>query len=210
VKLHTPAGGVRIVRSRKPDREKSVPKSGEQSERNDEPRRGETAEFASPTVATTGQIVHSTIDEFEERLKAEFKAGFDEGRRHAEKHLRDDLTKKLAENQSHFESFMHAMREDLKRFQASAERTVVRLALAIADKIVKRETMMDGEIVLRQIGEAVKRIVGIDRIKIRVHPKDEEIVREYRTNILSTSDAVRELVPAADASLKATPATLTR
>ena len=88
------------------------------------------------------------------------------------------------------------------RFQHAAEVSVVKLALAIADRIVKREVSIDKDLVLRQIHEATKRVVGVERIKLRVNPQDEEYMREHRSAILSTTDAVRELVVEGDDTIE--------
>lgn len=194
VKLHLPAGGVRVVRSTKKHRREHdtfivTTEEGVELGINNAP-----SDVNAP-------VVQSSLDEFEERLKSEFKAGFDEGRRHAEKNLRDALTGALVESQKSFETLTREMKEKIERFQAMSERDVVKLALAIAEKVVKREIVLDDQLVLRQINEAVKRVVGIERIKIRINPRDEELVRAYRTNILATTDAVRELAIEADETI---------
>jgi flagellar assembly protein FliH len=160
-----------------------------------------SAQGSAPSAQTSAPLFHSTIDEFEQRLKVEFKAGFDEGRRHTEKHLRDEITRSLMESQKKFEQLLLAVQEESGRLQSAAEKNVVRLALAIAERVTKREITIDRGFVLRQINEGVKRVVGMNRLKIRINPKDEELVREYRTNILATSDAVNELVIEADETI---------
>jgi flagellar assembly protein FliH len=196
VKLHLPVGTVRVLRTGKPQAAKPAEVVVEACVEN-EPA---AAEEALPSVSASPTI-HSTLDEFEERVKTEFKAGFDEGRRQAEKHLRSEWERRLAETQEHLHVALSSLQAELERFHLSAERQVVKLALAVAERIVKREIAMDNELVLRQIGEAVKRIVGIERMKIRVNPKDEALVRDYRTSILASTDAVRELAIEADETI---------
>jgi flagellar assembly protein FliH len=191
-----PAGNVRVMRTRKAQVVKPTAVVVEPTLEN-EPV---TAEEASPSVLPP-PTMHSTIDEFEERVKAEFKAGFDEGRRQTEKHLRGELEAKLAETQRHLHELLSRLQPELERFRLSAEKQVVKLALAVAERIVKREVAVDNELIVRQIGEAVKRIVGIERMKIRVNPKDEALVRDYRTSILASTDAVRELAIEADETI---------
>lgn len=185
VKLHLPAGNVRILRTtRWPTGEVavgSVPTS--------EPV--DSIEQQTPQV--TEPPAQSARDEVQERLEAEFKAGFDEGRRQTEKHLRANVEKSLAETKTLTTNLVKTLETALVQFQVSAGTNVVRLALAIAERIVKREVMLDNEFIIRQIHEAVKRVVGIERLKIRIHPLDEPIVREYRSSILTRTDAVREL-----------------
>lgn len=196
VRLHMPAGNVRVMRTRRAEAAKPTELVVEPPLGNEPVVADEASSniFVPPTI-------HSTIDEFEERLTAEFKAGFDEGRRQTEKHLRGEMEKQLAETQTQLHELLANIPSALERFRSSAEKHVVKLALAIAERIVKREVAMDNELVVRQIGEAVKRIVGIERMKIRVNPKDETLVRNYRTRILASTDAVRELAIEADETI---------
>jgi flagellar assembly protein FliH len=196
VKLHMPAGSVRMLRTGSAQVRKIVETYVESSVASES-----VGVEKIPATAPVSPSALSTIDEFEERLKVEFKAGFDEGRRQTEKHLRGELERKLAETQTHLHEVLSRLQPELERFRSSAEKQVVKLALAIAERIVKREVATDNELVVRQIGEAVKRIVGIERMKIRVNPKDEALVREYRTSILASTDAVRELAIEADETI---------
>jgi flagellar assembly protein FliH len=137
----------------------------------------------------------------EERLREEFKAGFDEGRRHAERTIREEFQKKNAEMQAAIDALMESIARQYKEFQTAAEHHVVRLAVAIAERIVKRTVALDHEVVLRHIHEAMKRVVGVDRIRIRINPADEEFIRAHRAELLTSADAVRELTLEADETI---------
>jgi flagellar assembly protein FliH len=50
--------------------------------------------------------------------------------------------------------------------------------------------------------EAIRRIVGVEIITVRVHPEDEALVRSHRSALLSSSDSVREIVIEGDESIE--------
>ncbi len=146
------------------------------------------------------QAVRATS--LDQQLKDEFKAGFDEGRRYTEKFLREDLAATLAAERKNILTLVQSISAEFDRLRHSAELAVVKMALAIAERVVKREVSLDEGLVLRQIHEATKRVVGVERIKLRVNPKDEEYVRDHRPGILTSTDAVRELVIEGDETIE--------
>lgn len=153
------------------------------------------------TEAGTRDPGSGTMD-MEARLRDEFKAGFDEGRRFAEKQLRESFAVQLHETQEAIRVLTENMQREYDELYASAERNVVRLALAVAERIVKRQVLLDDEFVIRQICEGAKRVIGVERIRIRVNPADEEYVRQHRAQILMNADSVRDLVIESDETIE--------
>ncbi len=80
-----------------------------------------------------------------------------------------------------------------ERLRADAEETVIRLALEISARIVKREIEL-GSPVLAQIREALKRILGVEKVKIKIHNADQELVRSHKNELHQTADSVKEFV----------------
>jgi flagellar assembly protein FliH len=193
IKIHTPGGQVRTL-GRGGRKRGSHPfavfveelRSVAQDDRND---RGNHA---------GAKAVKNNI---EQQLKDEFKAGFEEGRRFAEKQMREEIAGTVAASKAAVDTLTSNVLLEYRRLQAEAERNVVKLAMAIAERIVKRELTLDNSVVLRQIQEATKRVIGVERIRIRVNPQDEEYVREHRTQVLTAADAVRELVIESDETI---------
>jgi len=127
-------------------------------------------------------------------LESEFQRGFEAGARATESALRKEYEDKTAEERLRIGIFLVSIQEQLEVLQSRAERTVVHLAIAVAEQIIKREVMLDRELVLRQIKEAVRRVMGVGHIKLRVNPSDEQMVRDHRAGLLSGSDSIREIV----------------
>jgi flagellar assembly protein FliH len=99
-----------------------------------------------------------------------------------------------AENLNHFAHIVEEINQERQRLQQEMEGIVMTLALAVAERIVKRELRFDESIVLEQIKEAVRRVIGVERVKIRVHPDDEQTIREHRPELLMVADSVREVI----------------
>jgi flagellar assembly protein FliH len=157
--------------------------------------------------------VAGVVDEQAAQAIAEeaFARGVEEGTRQAESAYAVELKRRLIEEREQatssaagrLERIGDKLQAQIGDVQVRAEEAVVRLALSIAEQVVKREVRMNNTLVIQQIREALHRVVGVEHIKIRVNPADEAVVREHRTAVLSGSDAVRELVIEPDPKIEA-------
>ena len=96
------------------------------------------------------------------------------------------------------ESLMANIRKEFSNLQQKSEEIVVRFSIAVAEQILRREVLLDNTIVLQQIKEGLRRVLGVDHIKIRVNPVDEAMVREQRAAIASGSDSLHDMIIEAD------------
>jgi flagellar assembly protein FliH len=65
---------------------------------------------------------------------------------------------------------------------ASCEREVIRLALEVAKKIIKREVAIDDELVLALVKVALSRVADQALITIRVNPKDRLVIERHNAS----------------------------
>jgi flagellar assembly protein FliH len=56
--------------------------------------------------------------------------------------------------------------------------------------------------VIRQVRDALRRVVGVESVILRVHPDDEPAVREHRQPLLTGVDSLREFVVEADEKIE--------
>ncbi len=131
-------------------------------------------------------------------LEREHDRGYAEGYKAAEGRVRSECDQKLEEEKLRIGLLLANVQEQLDSFEKRAERTVIRLAIAVAERILKREAAIDQETVLRQIREALRRVMGVGSVRLRVNPADEQIVRDHRAEVLGSSDSVREIIIEAD------------
>lgn len=77
--------------------------------------------------------------------------------------------------------------EKIKReIYFNAENDTVELALTIAGKILCQEVSIKKEVVLSVVREALKEVVGHDKIKVRLNPSDMLIVKNAQVEIVNS------------------------
>ncbi len=145
-------------------------------------------------------IHHETL---QRELEREYQRGFEAGRNHAEERLRQEFESRLALERERIGTLMKSIGEQLASYQERGERVALAVAFEVAKLIVKREVTVDNEIVLHQIREALPRVLGVERIKLRVNPQDEAMVRDHRAVILTSSDSIRDVLVEPDEKIEA-------
>jgi flagellar assembly protein FliH len=135
--------------------------------------------------------------------QAEYERGFADGLAQAEARLRTEYNERLAGHTARIESLLTSMQGQLWHLYERIERDAFRFGLAVAGKIIKREVRVDDGTAVRQIQDALRRVVGVDAIKLRVNPTDEQVIREHRPAILASAESVREFIVEPDESIEA-------
>jgi len=135
---------------------------------------------------------------FDEGYRQGWDAGIEEGRRVAqidyETRLSEERQRSIIKALVQLETLMGSIKKEFTHLQSQSEEILMRFALGIAELVIKRQVRIDSTIVLAQIKEALRRVVGVEHIKVRVHPSDEAMVREQRASIMAHSDALRDIV----------------
>ncbi len=144
------------------------------------------------------RIVEEVRKEYEAKLNEAYRRGFQE----AEKMLQDKLQVELNEHIQLFERILKNFYEEINGFEQKIEKLILSLALEIARKIVKREIEEDDNFIVNQVREAVKRIVGVEKIKLRVNPEDEKLIRELKPEILQMIDSSGDVIIEADPGIE--------
>jgi flagellar biosynthesis/type III secretory pathway protein FliH len=103
------------------------------------------------------------------------KAGIEEAKRKAEPVIKN------------FEEALNTLEEIKKTIYQNAEKETIKLAIAIAKKIISCEISTNKEIVVNVVRRALQQIPDKEKIKIRVNPDDLDIVlgdKEKLENVL--------------------------
>lgn len=140
------------------------------------------------------EAVPVDLDDLNARLHRALEQGRAEGRAEAEEELEKRLVIARTESDERIGALMEGIAQQVRAFTASLEHDAYAFALAVAERIVKREIQLDDEIVVRQVREALRRIVGVESIRVRVHPDDEVLVRSHRAALLALTDTTRDVV----------------
>jgi flagellar assembly protein FliH len=130
------------------------------------------AEKAPPTQDASPE---AGLRELEQQSQAAYQRGFQEGeaagRQAAEARLQPVLDK-LGQTIRDLGGYRGRLRQE-------AEADLVRLAVAIARRILRRELSVDPEALLGVVRAALERISARERCSVRLHPSQVETVQRY-------------------------------
>ena len=195
LRLHKNPGTVQIIRAgRQEPQYPSVSAAGFVPLENTEGQ-------SDSSVHGAGQEESAGIRVGRNVLAEEYEHGFKDGKATVETMLREENRANLSRERARVDTLLTSVTEQIASFHEKAEQTAIRFALAVAERIVKREVKLDNQIVLREIKEALRRVLGAERVTIHVHPAEEEAVRSHRTSITAGSDSIREILIEPDDSI---------
>ena len=84
--------------------------------------------------------------------------------------------------------WIDGIREQRESVIAGAEPELVRLAMAIAERIVHTEVSNNRHVIVENVRAALTRLVSREVVTLRVNPTDLDTIRQYRDNIVEASD----------------------
>ena len=148
------------------------------------------------------RTVRTRQDEIDKLCKAEYNKGLADGRGSMASQLESDYASRLLEERSRIDAIVNDIREQFSALYGSMEGAVVKFAFGVAERIIRREVSLDRSIVLGQINESVRRVLGVERLTIRVHPDDLTAVREQKGVIQANGDSIREIIVESDEGLE--------
>ena len=103
-----------------------------------------------------------------------YSQGFNEGSRQGYEENVQALQKKTTE----FERLLESLSQPFKVLDAKVEKELVKLAMAIATQIIRREIKLDSGQVIAAVREAIKVLpLSSQKISLHLHPEDAELVR---------------------------------
>ena len=89
-----------------------------------------------------------------------------------------------------------------KEILQNAEREILQLALAVAEKVLHLEVTTNREVIQSVLKEAIKKIVDRENMKIRVHPQDFHYMMEIKSDFLQHFDGIKNIVFEEDESVR--------
>ncbi len=143
-------------------------------------------------------IIAQIRSEYEAKLTEAYQHGFKE----AEKVLRAKINDELKEQISRLEQLFKNFSEEIENLGKTIESVVISLAIEIAKKIVKKEIEKDEDFVIGQVKDAIKRVIGVERIKLRINPEDEKLIKELKPELLQIADSTRDIIVEPDPSIE--------
>lgn len=136
------------------------------------------------------------------RADEDYRRGYEEGIIKAEEVMRQTYEALLENEKNRMQKLISSMHDQFVHLHRKSEYIVLKFAIAVAEKIVKRAIMLGSEIVLSQIKDALSRIVGVEQVKIRINPDDAELVRSQKSILQGSSDSIREIAIETDEKIE--------
>ncbi len=115
----------------------------------------------------------------EERNRRQQAEAFEQGRQNAQQQFRSELDAALAKNR---EQMSHALQQfalERQNYYRRIEGEVVQLALAIARKILHRETQLDPHALAGIVRVTLEKLDTGTKVSLHVHPKEAADWRHY-------------------------------
>ena len=144
------------------------------------------AEMAEALISDRiGQIEAASREQCERAHRSGFEEGKDLGLQIERKEIQPVL-----------ESLRGILKEisaERDRLIRDAESTVLRLALAVARKIVRAEIRQHPDLILNIVREAIKHVSDRSGLVVRVHPDDGRNVEGFRDQLLSSLNGIQTL-----------------
>jgi len=134
--------------------------------------------------------------------REEYERGLRDGKRQAVQLAAKENEASLLAERKRMDTLLESFGEQFSVLYRQSEQALVRFSFGVAKHIIGREARVESDLVLARVKEGVARILGVEKIKIRVHPGDLELVRNHRDRIRTMGDALREVVVEADDHLE--------
>ena len=124
--------------------------------------------------------------ECQERCESAYQYGFKDGKKIG---LQGEI-KKSVNYLNHVAETLLEKREAILR---EAEEMIVQLAVSVAKTILHREVQLDPKVIKAVAKESLKLVEGRKRVSIKIHPSDSNELKELEKDILSTTQAIKDL-----------------
>jgi len=153
------------------------------------PMLGKYQDKAQRIIDNAERRAHEIIDGGRaelDRLREESKSlGFEEGKREA----MEQVSSQFADSMETVNQAIMMRRKIIK----DAESEILRLALKVAEQIIRSEVSLHRDVCMNIIAEAISRISDREQIIIKVNRDDVEQVKKYKDRISGLVDGVKAL-----------------
>lgn len=118
-----------------------------------------------------------------------FEKGFAQGERAGREIAEKAAESSLRALQAAYDRLLHLVEIQSRE----AEEQIVRLALAVARKILHVELRTQPEALVGILHDALSRLDPQDEVVVRVHPMDLEMIQQWRSRLIQGMESVRSL-----------------
>jgi flagellar assembly protein FliH len=116
--------------------------------------------------------------------------GYHDGAREAQQRADAELQQTLETLRAHLQQVIQGVHAQHEAYLQHAEAQMLDLALEVARKVVREELKQQPAHVLAIVRDALRRVQGFGRLRIRVNPLDVDLLRQNRPSLLQVVDGV--------------------
>lgn len=117
-------------------------------------------------------------ESFQQGQKDGFQQGYDQGYEQGLKQGYEEKIQLLEQQAAQFSALMTALSEPFKELDEEVEKELVKLSIAVATQIIRREIKLDPGQIVAAVKQAINVLpLSAQKITLYLHPEDAELVR---------------------------------
>ncbi len=155
---------------------------------------GSQEEMVTYARSEAEEIIRKAMDEAEAIKDQARESGLEEAKRLAEENASDKVKEAL-------ETVNQAVNERRKIIK-DAEAEVLRMALKVAEQIIRSEVSLHRDVSLNIVSDAISRVSDREQIIIRVNREDIDNMKKYKDRIGSVVDGIKSLSIVEDSTVE--------
>jgi flagellar assembly protein FliH len=119
--------------------------------------------------------------------------GYHDGAREAHQHADAELQRTLETLRAQLQQVIESVHAQHKAYLQHAESQMLELVLEVARKVVREELKLQPAHVLAIVRDALRRVQGIGRLRIRANPLDVDLLRQNRPSLLQVVEGIESI-----------------
>ncbi len=132
-----------------------------------------------------GQIKQeSSEDLLQLQFAQQYQRGYDAGRKSTLEQYEEDYNEKLNKKYSELDHIIETLNNQVNEYSIAFEKLTIKMSLLISEKIVKHEILLN-PIIEEVINDALKRVIGANKIMVKLNPGDLKELNALGKNFLS-------------------------
>lgn len=138
-------------------------------------------------------IREAILLESREAAKLKVQEAYDEGLKRGTEAGREKFDEYVGDAAESLKVVAEGMKQARDEFLSTLEPQIMDLVRMIAERVLMREIKSDEQLILTTIRATLKNLVDREELKVRVNPKDLEVLRNEKAMIIDEFDAVDSL-----------------
>lgn len=126
----------------------------------------------------------------EDFRKEGLRQGYEEGLKQAEAEMEEKYSQAFQKEAQQLGDFMQALKDSYADAIKTAEGPLVKIALDIAEKVIKEEAEKNSEVILANIRDSLLRLTSKVHIVVRVNPGQFDLVAGHKQKLISVVEGI--------------------